>query len=243
MSAPIYKGGRPFSKPGVRFGNDLGVFPGTAAPTNGTSGTLVGVAGPGAIYQRTNGAIYVNTNTKASPTWTQLSSSLSPTLTTPVITGGSISGVTNSDYRKVDAQIDYAATVTPATITNMSWTVAASGVYVFDLDLNTTMTTVGGLTVSFKLTTATLTSIRYNTYAATATDNATAVSTTGTTTTDATKMFDSKTAAYTMVRLFGVIVVNAGGTLAFQGCQNTSAGAGDTTSILINSRAKFTQIA
>lgn len=44
---------------------------GSGAPTNGTSGTGAGKAGPGSVYTRlSNGAKYVNTNTKASPTWT-----------------------------------------------------------------------------------------------------------------------------------------------------------------------------
>lgn len=43
---------------------------GSGAPTNGTSGTGAGKAGPGSVYTRTsNGAKYTNTNTKASPTW------------------------------------------------------------------------------------------------------------------------------------------------------------------------------
>ena len=40
------------------------------APTSGTSGTGAGFAGPGSTYVNTsNGAKYINTNTKASPTW------------------------------------------------------------------------------------------------------------------------------------------------------------------------------
>lgn len=244
MAAPIYKGGRPYFKPGVRFGNNVGIFNGSAAPVDGTSGTLVGVAGPGSIYMRTNGAVYVNTNTKASPTWVSLGvGATDAALTTPAITGGSMSGVTNSDFKVLAATADYDTTTTPATLTGFSWTVAASGVYIFDVELNTTMTTTGGLTVNFKLTTATLTSIRYNTYAATATDNSTAVSTTGTTTTDGTKVFDSKTAAYTRVRIFGSMVVNAGGTFAWQACQNTAAGTTDISHVLIGSTAKMTQVA
>jgi hypothetical protein len=50
-------------------------YSGSGAPTDGTSGTLAGIAGPGSLYHRTsNGAVYANTNTKASPTWTQLGS-------------------------------------------------------------------------------------------------------------------------------------------------------------------------
>lgn len=70
MAAPVYRGGRPFIKPGVRFGNNVGLFNISGAPTNGTSGSFFGVAGPGSILQRSNGAVYINTNTKASPTWT-----------------------------------------------------------------------------------------------------------------------------------------------------------------------------
>jgi hypothetical protein len=44
------------------------------APTDGTSGTGVNVAGPGSLLiDTTNCNLYQNTNTKASPTWTQFS--------------------------------------------------------------------------------------------------------------------------------------------------------------------------
>lgn len=52
--------------------NSVEVFTGSAAPTNGVSGTGAGKAGPGSFYIRTNGAVFTNTGTKASPTWTQL---------------------------------------------------------------------------------------------------------------------------------------------------------------------------
>lgn len=43
------------------------------APTSGTSGTGAGFAGPGSTYvNTTTGAKYINTNTKASPTWSVL---------------------------------------------------------------------------------------------------------------------------------------------------------------------------
>lgn len=80
MAAPIYKGGRPFFKPGIRTGNFTGLFNGSATPTNGTSGTLKGVAGPGSIYAKTDGSLFVNTNTKASPTWSLLSSAAAANL-------------------------------------------------------------------------------------------------------------------------------------------------------------------
>lgn len=147
-----------------------------------------------------------------------------------------------SDNKVLAATITYTSTVTPATITGFSWTVVP-GTYVFEVNLPTTITTVGGLTVSFVLTTAVLTSIQYQTYAATATDNATAVSTSGTTATSTTKVFDSKTAAYTDVKIYGSMVVGTGGTFEWDGCQNTSAGAGDVSIILLGAFAKLTRVA
>jgi len=116
------------------------------------------------------------------------------------------------------------------------------GVYIFEVNLPTTMTTVGGLTISFVLTTAVLTSIQYQTYASTASDNTLAVSTTGTTTTSATKVFDSKTSAYTYVKIWGSMVVGTGGTFTWDGCQNTSAGGADTSTILLGAFAKMNRV-
>lgn len=169
-----------------------------------------------------------------------------PTITTPAITGGTLTGATESaniysDAKVLVAAATYDATVTPATLTGFSWTVVAGATYMFEVNLPTTMTTNGGLTINFKLTTATLTSIQYQSYAATAADNSTAVSTNGTTTTDATKVFDNKTAAYTHVNVKGTMVVNAGGTFAWQGCQNTSAAGGDATIVAIGAYATLTR--
>jgi hypothetical protein len=168
------------------------------------------------------------------------------TLTTPVLAGGTITGATlassvNSDYKVLVAQADYSATVTPALITGFSWTVVP-GTYVFNVTLPAVMTTNGGLTVSFVLTTAVLTSIQYKSYAATASDNTTAVSTTGTTATSTTKVFDSRTAAYTYVNIWGSMVVGTGGTFQWDACQNTSAGAGDASAIQIGAVAQMTRV-
>lgn len=83
MSAPIYKGGRPFVKPGIRTGNNTGLFNGTAAPS------LTGVAGPGSLFMRTNGVVYINVGTKAAPVWTPIGGSASAyeqLITTRVLT-------------------------------------------------------------------------------------------------------------------------------------------------------------
>jgi hypothetical protein len=157
------------------------------------------------------------------------------TTSTQTLTNKTISGTIDSDLKVLAATQTFTSNTIAATITGFSWTVVAGATYQFEVNLPITMTTNGGGTVSFKLTTATLTSIQYQTYAATATDNATAVSTNGTTTTDATKVFDSATAAYTHVNIKGSMVINAGGTFAWQACQNTSNT--DTTSLLIGSYA------
>lgn len=161
------------------------------------------------------------------------------TLTAPTITGATNSGTIASDVKVLVATATATSNVVAATLTGFSWTVVAGGTYVFEVDLPVTMTTNGGLTVNFKLTTATLTSIQYRSYAATASDNTTAVSTQGTTTTDATKVFDSATAAYTLLHLEGSFVVNAGGTFAWQFCQNTSHA--NTTSVLLGGFARLTR--
>lgn len=57
---------------GISIGDNVWIIQGAGAPTNGASGTGVGFAGPGSLYiDRTNANLYQNTNTKASPTWTQ----------------------------------------------------------------------------------------------------------------------------------------------------------------------------
>lgn len=61
------------AKAGFMFGDGLWLITGSAAPTNGTSGTGAGYAAPGSLYVRastTNSKMYINTNTTASPSWT-----------------------------------------------------------------------------------------------------------------------------------------------------------------------------
>lgn len=52
---------------------DLAIVTNAGAPTNGTSGTFAGQAGPGCLLiDTTNAILYINTNTKLSPTWTKV---------------------------------------------------------------------------------------------------------------------------------------------------------------------------
>lgn len=224
----IFKGGIQFIKGGIRVASNLRIaMSGSGAPTNGTSGTGASAvtpfaAGPGSVYINTaTGDHYTNFGTAASPSWVPTTSvSLNSKVLAATATFTSNSVLTN--------------------LTGFSWPLVAGATYLFDINLPATMTTNGGLSVAFKYTTATLTSIQAQTYAATASDNTTAVSTQSTTTTDATKYFDSKTAAYTLVTLKGTMVVNAAGSVAIQVAQNTSNT--DTTSVLLGGYATFRRV-
>lgn len=53
--------------------NSVWIFSIAGAPTAGTSGDGAGWAGKGSLLiDATNGFLYINTNTKASPTWTKV---------------------------------------------------------------------------------------------------------------------------------------------------------------------------
>lgn len=208
---------------------------------SGTTNVQGGVFDPSANYHITGTWTFDH-----NPTFTGVTFS-SPTINTPTISGGTISGATigtsiDSDWKIVPATT-YTSNTTPADITGLSWTLVTGAKYVFEINLPTTMTTNGGLSVAFALTTATLASINYQTYAATASDNTTAVSTNGTTATSGTLMFDSATAAYTHVNIKGAFAVTTGGTLTFQGSQHASAGGGDVTILLVNGYARVTRVA
>lgn len=55
---------------GIQLTNQCAVLDTATAPTDGTSGTYAGVANAGTLLLQSNGTMYVNTGTKASPTWT-----------------------------------------------------------------------------------------------------------------------------------------------------------------------------
>lgn len=146
----------------------------------------------------------------------------------------------NSDAKVLAASATFTSNSVLTSLSGFSWPLQV-GTYVFEVNLPSTMTTNGGLSVALKYTSATATSIQVQTYASTATDNGTAVSTQSTVTTDATKYFDSKTAAYTLVTLKGSLVVGTAGSVAVQVAQNTSNT--DTTTVLLGSYARFERVA
>jgi hypothetical protein len=58
--------------------NNVGLLTTSGAPTNGTSGTYAGYGGPSSVlFDYTNGRLYINTGTKASPVWTSLGNPVS----------------------------------------------------------------------------------------------------------------------------------------------------------------------
>jgi len=62
-----------YAKSELRLTEDVLVRVRAGAPVDGVSGTLAGDAGPGSLLiDVTNKFLYINTNTKASPTWTKV---------------------------------------------------------------------------------------------------------------------------------------------------------------------------
>lgn len=77
----------------LKFGGGTSVAANAGAPTNGTSGTFAGtsLAYPSALLiDTTNKALYQNTNTKLSPTWSKIASAgvLAPELAQDNVTAG-----------------------------------------------------------------------------------------------------------------------------------------------------------
>lgn len=107
--------------------NDVFVSGGSSAPTNGTSGTGATVAGPGSLYIRTNGSIYQNTNTKASPTWTLIGTQVGSSLIGyGTGSGGTVTQATNKSTGVTLSKSNGAITMNNAALadaTTVSFTV------------------------------------------------------------------------------------------------------------------------
>lgn len=57
-------------KSDIRLSKEVCIFQGAGAPVDGIAGTGAGFAGPGSLFiDRTNANMFINANTKASPTW------------------------------------------------------------------------------------------------------------------------------------------------------------------------------
>ena len=174
-----------------------------------------------------------------------------PTVTSPTITGATLTtstlstGTLGSDLvdagiKRCTADTTAATDVVPGDITGLTgFALTAAGTYAFEVYLQTNMSTNGGIAVCFKYTTATLTSIQVNPQLEAVAGNISVAR--NTTVTDQTLFVNTKAAVYVGVKLTGTMVVNAGGTLAVQMCQETSHG--DTTTVYAGSTARFTRIA
>ncbi len=57
---------------GFNVGNNVFIGSVVGVPTNGASGTKAAMYGPGSTLHSTNGNVYRNSGTKASPTWTAM---------------------------------------------------------------------------------------------------------------------------------------------------------------------------
>ncbi len=110
---PIYVGGVPFFKPGLRFPGAVFIpILGLVAPTNAVTGA--GTAGVGSIYiDRILGNFYINTGSKSSPTWTQLTSSGSIGAATG--TSLAVTGAISSSGGKIGYATGAGGAVTQAT--------------------------------------------------------------------------------------------------------------------------------
>jgi hypothetical protein len=159
------------------------------------------------------------------------------TYASATFTSPTLSSITNSDVKVLAADATANSGSTGATLTSLtgfSWTLVAAGTYAFTIRGKVGMTTNGGLSLAFKYTTLTLTSIVVNAFQRTASVFALAQSTT---TTDQTKFIDQKAVVYINVELQGSLIVNAGGTLAVQFAQNTSHA--DTTTVFKGFTGEF----
>ena len=77
--------------------NNAPILTNAGAPTSGTSGTYVGLAGPGAmLIDYTNAQMYINTNTLASPTWTKLPNGAANSVTAAMLSTDSLQKVTGT---------------------------------------------------------------------------------------------------------------------------------------------------
>lgn len=213
-----------------------------SVPSGVVGDTLVGLTATQTLTNKTltapvlGGSITGTYTLAGTPTFT------SPTINTPTIATPTVSGLILSDLKRCTTTFSATSGDTGTTLTNVTgltgFTLTASAVYRFIVDLQTVCTTNGGIAVAFKYTTATLTSI-----AATATTFAAASmgqAAQNTTTTDQTKWVNNKTAAWLRVVVTGTLVVNAGGTVGIQAAQETSHA--DTTSVYAGSWAEFIRL-
>jgi len=88
------------------------------APTNGAAGTYFNQAGIGALLiDTTNGNLYINTGTLASPTWTLMTSAVSSLAPTALTTNGAIA-IATANYAITKAGVYAGTLAAPVAVTN-----------------------------------------------------------------------------------------------------------------------------
>jgi hypothetical protein len=202
--------------------NPSGTWTFTTAPTVSGAGTAVSTTATQTLTNKTLTSPAINT----------------PTITTPVI-DGVVTG-TNSQTKFCTTEFVAVTGTTGTTLTNVvgltGFSLAASGVYRFDVMITGVGTANSGIKLGFKYTTLTLTDMQCLAVGVTASAVVTVQSTTAT---DQATLFGN-TGAILGVRLSGRITVNVAGTLAVQAAQN--AAHADETKVYVGSWANFTRI-
>lgn len=96
-----------FSKGLIRSPNQVCWLEGSGAPTNGGAGTGATFAEKGSLYiDYTNGILYQNTNTKASPTWTAFTGGSALLLAGGTVTGATtFSGALTTSGSKISPKV------------------------------------------------------------------------------------------------------------------------------------------
>ena len=147
---------------------DVIFWPNAGAPTNGTAGTGFGKAGPGSLcFDYTNGQVYINTNTKASPTWTKVADSVGDlALARGFVLRGSAAGVAeaydanNSGQILVGDGTDIVSVAVSGDATlaaNGTLTLAAQIINGVDLANVANVNVIGGVPVIHRITCTALT--------------------------------------------------------------------------------------
>jgi hypothetical protein len=128
----------------------------SGAPTSGTSGTGAGFAGPGSTYVNTaTGFKYLNTNTKASPTWSLIGTGSFNAAVGIVAAGTLTSGATTATTAAVSGalttdNVQVAWQVAPQTITPVIAIINPAGTLA--ISFATTVGTAG--TIAYAVTRA-----------------------------------------------------------------------------------------
>lgn len=134
--------------------NNVVIFPNAGAPVDGTSGTGAGLFGPGSLVaDYTNGQLYINTNTKASPTWAKLADAIGDLpLTDGDILVGNSSGLAQGRTMSGDATLTNAGVLSLSTalqgsadglgnlrVARATWDFAVDGGAISAIDLGVTI--------------------------------------------------------------------------------------------------------